>query len=141
MIVFKNDKEIRVLNKINFNKKMDLKNLKFQNLSLKNEKEFQQFIENLKDVYENYWKSNNEINTSIKLTLTVSIDNNDNLKISKFEEVLSNGDLIYDFYIFKINNKSNVYKIIFNGSPDHFLKIMKDKNYDFDIQDQIWVLK
>ena len=141
MIVFKNDKEIRVLNKINFNKKMDLKNLKFQNLSLKNEKEFQEFIENLKDVYENYWKSNNEINTSIKLTLTVSIDNNDNLKISKFEEVLSNGDLIYDFYIFKINNKSNVYKIIFNGSPDHFLKIMKDKNYDFDIQDQIWVLK
>ena len=91
MIVFKNDKEIRVLNKINFNKKMDLKNLKFQNLSLKNEKEFQEFIENLKDVYENYWKSNNEINTSIKLTLTVSIDNNDNLKISKFEEVLSNG--------------------------------------------------
>ena len=141
MIVFKNDKEIRVLNKINFNKKMDLKNSKFQNLSLKNEKEFQQFIENLKDVYENYWKSNNEINTSIKLTLTVSIDNNDNLKISKFEEVLSNGDLIYDFYIFKINNKSNVYKIIFNGSPDQFLKIMKDKNYDFDIQDQIWVLK
>ena len=47
MIVFKNDKEIRVLNKINFNKKMDLKNLKFQNLSLKNEKEFQEFIENL----------------------------------------------------------------------------------------------
>ena len=141
MIVFKNDKEIRVLNKINFNKKMDLKNLKFQNLSLKNEKEFQEFIENLKDVYENYWKSNNEINTSIKLTLTVSIDNNDNLKISKFEEALSNVDLIYDFYIFKINNKSNVYKIIFNGSPDHFLKIMKDKNYDFDIQDQIWVLK
>ena len=141
MIVFKNDKEIRVLNKINFNKKMDLKNLKFQNLSLKNEKEFQKFIENLKDVYENYWKSNNEINTSIKLTLTVSIDNNDNLKISKFEEALSNVDLIYDFYIFKINNKSNVYKIIFNGSPDHFLKIMKDKNYDFDIQDQIWVLK
>ena len=106
---------------------MDLKILKFQNLSLKNEKEFQEFIENLKDVYENYWKSNNEINTSIKLTLTVSIDNNDNLKISKFEEALSNGDLIYDFYIFKINNKSNVYKIIFNGSPDHFLKIMKDK--------------
>ncbi|MDC0863745.1 hypothetical protein OAP88_02725 [Candidatus Pelagibacter sp.] len=141
MIVFKNDKEIRVLNKINFNKKMDLKNLKFQNLSLKNEKEFQELIENLKKVYENYWKSNNEINTSIKLTLTVSIDNNDNLKISKFEEALSNVDLIYDFYIFKINNKSNVYKIIFNGSPDHFLKIMKDKNYDFDIQDQIWVLK
>ena len=141
MIVFKNNKEIRVLNRINFNKKMDLKNLKFQNLNLNNEKEFQELIENLKNVYENYWKSKNEINTSIKLTLTVSINNDDNSKISQFEEVLNNGDFIYDFYIFKINNKSNIYKIIFNGSPDYFLNIMKDKNYEFDIQDQIWVLK
>ena len=141
MIVFKNNKEIRILNRINFNKKMDLKNLKFQNLNLNNKKEFQELIENLKNVYENYWKSKNEINTSIKLTLTVSINNDDNSKISQFEEVLNNGDFIYDFYIFKINNKSNIYKIIFNGSPDYFLKIMKDKNYEFDIQDQIWVLK
>ena len=141
MIVFKNDNEIRVLNKISFNKKIDLKNLKFQNLTLKDEKEFQEFIESLKDVYENYWKSKNQINTSIKLTLTVSIDNDDSSKIAQFEETLNNMDLIYNFHIFKFNNKSNIYKIIFNGSPDFFLNIMKDKNYDFDIQDQIWVLK
>ena len=33
-------------------------------------------------------------------------------KISQFEEVLTNMDLIYDFYIFKFNNKINTYKII-----------------------------
>ena len=141
MIVFKNDKGIRVLNKINFNNKIDLKNLDFPNLSLKNEKEFQEFIEYSKDIYENYWKSKNEINTSIKLTLTISIDNDDNSKISQFEKILSNLDLIYDFYIFKFNNKNNIYKIIFNGSPDHFLNVMKNKNYEFDIQDRVWVLK
>ena len=32
-------------------------------------------------------------------------------------------------------------KIIFNGSPDYFLKIMKNKNYEFDIQNKIWVVK
>jgi homoserine dehydrogenase len=32
-------------------------------------------------------------------------------------------------------------KVIFNGSPDYFLKIMKNKNYEFDIQNQIWVVK
>jgi hypothetical protein len=48
MIVYKNDKGIRVLNKINFNNKIDLKNLDFPNISLKNEKEFQEFIEYLK---------------------------------------------------------------------------------------------
>jgi hypothetical protein len=141
MIVFKKDKGISVLNKINFNNKIDLKNLDFSNLSLENEKEFQEFIEYSKDIFEDYWKSKNEINTSIKLTLTISIDNDDNSIISQFEKVLSNLDLIYDFYIFKFNNKKNIYKIIFNGTPDHFLNVMKNKDYEFNIQDRVWVLK
>ena len=140
-IIFKNDKELRVLNKINFNKRMEFKNLKFQNLTLNNEKEFEEFIDNLKDVFENYWKSKNEINTSIKLPLTISVNNDNNLKISQFEEILRNVDLIYDFKIFKFNNKNNIYKIIFNGSPDYFLDIMKDKNYEFNTQNQIWSLE
>ena len=141
MIVYKNDKEIRVLNKINFNKKMDLKNLKFQNLTLKNQEEFKEFIKKLKNIYDNYWKSKNEINTSIKLDLTVSIDNSDSSKISQFEKIVSNIDLIYDFYIFKFNNKNNIYKIVFNGTPDNFLNIMRDKNYEFNTQNQLWILK
>ena len=141
MIIFKNNKEIRVLNKISFNEIVDLKNLKFQNLNLNNDKEINEFIENLKTLYEDYWKSKNEINTSVKLSLTILINNKDNSKISQFEEILTNVDLIYDFYIFKFNNKSNIYKVVFNGSPDYFLKIMKDKNYEFETQNQIWVLK
>ncbi len=141
MIVLKSNKEIRVLNKINFNKTTYLKNLKFQNLSLSNDIEIEEFSEKLKTIYENYWKSINEINTSVKLSLTISIDNYDNLKISQFEKVLSNIDLIYDFYILKFNNKKNIYKIVFNGSPDNFLKTMKGKNYEFDTQKKIWNLK
>ena len=141
MIVFKNDKEIRVLSKINFNEKMDIRNLKFQNFSLKNEKQLKKLMGNLKNIYENYWKSKNEINTSIKLALTISIDNNDNLKISQFEKILNNIDLIYDFYISKFDNKNNIYKLIFNGTPDHFISIMNKKNYTIDTQNQIWILK
>ena len=141
MIVFKNDKEIRVLSKINFNKKMDIRNLKFQNFNLKNEKQLEKLMKNLKNIYENYWKSKNEINTSIRLALTISIDNNDNLKISQFEKILNNIDLIYDFYISKFDNKNNIYKLIFNGTPDHFINIMNKKNYTIDTQNQIWILK
>ena len=141
MIVFKNDEEIRVLNKISFNKKIDLKNFKFQNLSLESKKEYEQFTKNLKNMYENYWKSKNEINNSIKLLLTISVDNDDNSKVNKFEKILTDIDLIYNYYIYKFNNKDNIYKIIFNGSPDNFLDIMKDKNYEFDTQNQIWILK
>ena len=141
MIVFKNNEEIRVLNKISFDEITDLKNIKFQKMILENDSEMKEFIDNLKALYENYWKSKNEINTSVKLSLTISIDNNDNSKISKFEKILKDVDLIYDFYIFKFNNNNNIYKIIFNGSPDNFLKIMNDNDYRFNTQNQIWVLK
>ena len=140
-IIFKNNEEIRVLNKINFNEKVDIKNLSFKNINLNDDKEIKKFIENLKTIFENYWKSKNEINTSVKLPLTVSINNNDNLKISQFELILSNVDLIYEYNIFKINNKNNIYKIIFNGSPDYFLKIMRDNNYEFNTQNKIWSVK
>ncbi len=140
-IIFKDNNDIKVLNKININQKEDLKNENFSNLNIDNYQEADKLIERLKELYENYWKNKNEINTSVKLLLTISISNTDNLEISKFEEILNNMDLIYDFYIYKFNNNDNFYKIIFNGSPDHFLKIMKDKKYEFDIQNQIWALK
>ena len=140
-IIFKNNREVRVLNKINIQDKIDIKNLSFKNIDFSNNIEIKTFIENLKSIFENYWKSKNEINTSVKLPLTISIDNYDYSKISKFELVLNNIDLIYDINIYKFNNKNNIYKIIFNGSPDYFLKIMKGKNYEFDTQSQIWHVK
>ncbi len=141
MIIFKNNNEIRVINKINFNMTMDLKNLKFKSLNFNSYNDIKEFIENFKTLYENYWKTKNEINTSVKLPLIVSVENKENSKISEFEKILTNIDLIYDFYILKFNNKNNIYKIIFNGSPDKFLKIMNKNNYEFDIQNQIWALR
>jgi hypothetical protein len=140
-IIFKENNTIKVLNKINFNQEEDLKNISFQNINIDNYKEADKLIESLKSVYENYWKNKNEINTSVKISLTVSIKNNNNLEISKFEKILNNADLVYNYSIYKFNNKDIFYKIIFNGSPDYFLKFMKNKNYEFDIQNQIWVVK
>ena len=140
-IIFKDNNGIKVLNKISINQKEDLKNISFLNLNINEYKEMDKLIGSLKEIYENYWKSKNEINTSVKLSLKISVSNSDNLKISKFEDVLNSTDLIYNFYIYKFNNKNNFYKIIFNGSPDQFLKTMKDKNYEFDIQNLIWVMK
>jgi hypothetical protein len=140
-IIFKENNTIKVFNKINFDQEEDIKNIIFQNLDIDNFKEAEKLVENLKTFYENYWKSKNEINTSVKISLSVSINNNDNSKIFKFEETLDNIDLVYNYDILKFNNKDNFYKIIFNGSPDNFLKIMKNKNYEFDIQNKIWSVK
>ena len=140
MIVFKNKNKIRVFNKIFFNKQNNLKNLNFNEINFNNEEEVNKFIDNLKLVYEDFWKSQNEINTSVKLSLSISINNSNNIKINKFEKILSDMDLIYNFYIYKFDNKNNFYKVIFNGTPDKFLEVMRNHNYNFEIKNKIWVL-
>ena len=49
-------------------------------------------------------------------------------------------DLIYNFHIYKFNNQNNFYKVIFNGTPDKFLEVMRNQDYDFEIKNKIWVL-
>ncbi len=140
MIVFKDKNTIRIFNKIFFNQKYNLKNLNFNTINFNNEEEMYKLIDNLKLVYEDFWKSQNQINTSVKLSLNISIDNTNNIKINKFEKILSEMDLIYNFYIYKFDNKNNFYKVIFNGTPDKFLEVMSYQSYDFEIKNKIWVL-
>ena len=85
-------------------------------------KEYRKNIKNLKIVYEDYWKNYNQINTSIKLALNIKINSKDNLKISNFEKTLSEKDLIYDYYISRFDKDYIYYQIIFNGTPNNFLK-------------------
>ena len=141
MIVFKNNQEIRVLNQIVFNKNQDLKNFKFKNINLENLEDLKKFIDKQKTVFEDYWKLKNIINTSIKLDLTISVDNSNIIKIDQFEETLSSIELVNKFNIFKFDNKKNIYKVIFNGTRDQFLNVMKDYDYFFEIKNKIWVLE
>ena len=141
MMVFKNNKEVRVLNQIVFNNTQNLKNFKFKNINLKNLGDLEKFIDKQKIVFEDYWKLKNIINTSIKLDLTISVDNSNIIKIDQFEETLSNIELVNNFNIFKFDNKKNIYKIIFNGTRDQFLDVMEDYDYFFEIKNKIWLLK
>ena len=95
----------------------------------------------MKNVYEDQWKKNNEINTSIKLPLTISIDSKNYKKIIKFEEVLKDIDLISDFYILKFDSQNIHYKIIYNGSPKIFLNNMNNRNFDLVTENNIWKIK
>ncbi|WP_440678459.1 DUF2066 domain-containing protein [Candidatus Pelagibacter sp. HIMB1611] len=141
MIVFKNNQELRVLNQIVFNNSQNLKNFKFKNINLENSEDLEKFIDQQKMVFEDYWKLKNIINTSIKLDLTISVDNSNIIKIDQFEATLSNIELVNKFNIFKFDNKKNIYKVIFNGTRDQFLDVMKDYDYFFEIKNKIWLLK
>jgi hypothetical protein len=140
-IIYRNKDEIKILSKINLNNSLKINNQKYSKINLANEKDFNMILENLKNLYEDEWKKNNEINTSIKLPLTISINSKNYKKIINLEEVLSSIDLISNFYILKFNNKSTQYKIIYNGSPKTFFKDMNDRNFDIVIKNNVWTVK
>ena len=140
-LIFKNGNIIRTLSRISIKNNLILKNQSFADKDINNEDHIKFIIENLKVIYEDYWKSTNQINTSIKLYLSIKVDTSNNSKISNFEDVLRETDLIYNFYISKFDSSFIYYQIIFNGTPDNFLKSMKEKNYNFNTQDKYWILK
>ena len=140
-LFFKNNDEVRILSRISINGNTILKNLSFSDIDIDNIENIKNIIKNLKTNYEDYWKNLNQINTSIKLPLKMKIKNFDNLKISNFEKVLNSTDLIYDFYITKFDKNFIYYQVIFNGTPNNFLKRMSKNDFYFDTQNKIWILK
>ena len=140
-LIFKDKEKLRVLSRITNKRDVLLKNQSFSNFNIEDTNQAQEIVDTLKLIYEDYWKKFNQINTSLKLNLDIKINNLDYLKISNFEEILNNNDLIYNYYISKFDKDFTEYKVIFNGTPNAFLKEMSDKNYNFNTQNRIWILK
>ena len=140
-IIYKDKNEIKILSKINLNNSLKINNQKYSKVNLDNEKDFLVILENLKTIYEDYWKKNNEINTSIKLPLTLSLNSKDYKKITKLETTLNSIDLISDFYILKFNNKEVRYRIIYNGSPKTFFNDISNRNFDLTLKNNVWTIK
>ena len=84
-IIYKNKNEVKILSKINLNNSLKINNQKYSKINLTNERHVK-ILDNLKIFYEDEWKKNNEINTSIKLPLTISIKSTDYKKIMYLEE-------------------------------------------------------
>ena len=140
-IFFKNTKEIKVLSKIKIKNEKVIKSTSFDNINFQNLDEVDNLIDELKIIYEDFWKENNLINTSIKLPILIQIDNKDYDLSSKFEETLNKVDLISSFSINSFNKDLIFYELIFNGTPKNFINIMEEQNFNFDTQNKIWILK
>tara|TARA_B100000902_G_C27290765_1_gene907022 strand:+ start:172 stop:1248 length:1077 start_codon:yes stop_codon:yes gene_type:complete len=141
LLIFKNKSNIRALSKIKIKDNIFLKNQLFENIDIENQEQTKILIKNLKLMYEDYWKNNNQVNTSIKLILNIKVNNLMYNKISQFEKILNETDLIYNFVISKFDNDFIYFKVIYNGTPSTFLKSMSDNNFNFDTQEKIWLLK
>ena len=140
-LIFRGKNELRILTKIYNDKNEIIKNDTFKNINIDNKTDLNFLIENLKNLFEDTWKKLNEINTSIKVPITIKIKNNDLKKTSNFELFLDEIDLVSNFSILKFNKEFIFYEVLFNGTVQNFINIMKNKKYDLNTQKKVWMIE
>ena len=141
LIINKEGSNIRTLSKINLNNSLKLENKNYSKVDILNNNDFSNIVKSLKQIYEDQWKKNNEINTSIKLPITISINSKKTKKIIELERALDSIDLVSDFNILNFNSESIQYKITYNGTPNIFLNDMKKNNLELEMKNNIWTIK
>ncbi len=141
VIIYKNFNELKILSKIQINNYTKIENQTFEKFNINDEQSLNSTLSVLKNIYENYWKDINKINTSIKLPLTVSLDSTEYKKILNFENTLDELDLVFSYEISKFDNKVIHYKLIYNGRPNKFINDLEVKGFKIDTQNQNWKIK
>jgi len=140
-LVFKGNSEIRILTKIYNDKNEIIKNDTFKNINIDNEKDLNFLIENLKNLFEDTWKKLNEINTSIKVPITIKIKSADLKKSNSFELFLDGIDMVSDYSIQKFDKEFIFYEVLFNGTVQNFINIMKNNKYNLNTQKKVWMIE
>jgi len=141
LIIYKEGSSIRTLSKINLNNTLKIQNKNYPKIDILNNNDFSNIVKSLKQLYEDQWKKNNEINTSIKLPITISINSKKTKKIIELEKALDSIDLVSSFNILNFNSESIQYKITYNGTPNIFLNDMKKKSLELEMKNNMWTIK
>ena len=80
-------------------------------------------------------------NSSIKLTASLSLDNKNYTLVNKLEKKLSDLDIVANYYIDKFSGKKIIFKVIYNSTPDIFIKEITSAGFNVDHSSPVWLLK
>ena len=141
VIYFESKNNLRVLSKMFYEGKVKISNQSYKKKDILNNSQLLSIIEKTKIFFEDIWKQNNQINTSIKLPINISINSKRVKQIQSFENYLAQLDLVSNFYVTSFDNNNTIYKIIFNGNPNQFLNLMREKDIDIDIDKEVWKVR
>ena len=138
IIFFKNKSNLKILSKVNLNNNFLISNTVFTDVNYDEQKSLENVIKILKTNYENQWKKINQINTSIRLPLTLSLNSKNYELIIKFEKHLAKLDLVSNYYIDNFSSEITIYKIIYNSTPDKFIQEIENEGLKLDTSYKIW---
>ena len=138
LIFLKNEDNLKLFSKIKFENKNMLVSKNYNNIDINNKPLIKNIILEIKNLYEDKWKSLNKLNTTIELPIRLSIDSKNFELSKKLENTLLNLDFVSDFKIEKFDNNEIIYKIIFNSTPQKFLENITMSDLKIDTSKSVW---
>ncbi len=141
MIIFKNKNNIKFYSKINFDDKFEILSKNFKDKNIDNQTDLNSMIINIKNEYEDNWKSINKMSLSTSVPIRLSLESNNTEKSLKLENALSNLDFVNSYNIEKFGSKMIIYKVYYSSSPKRFLKDILSYDINIDTSSSNWKIK
>ena len=141
MIVFKRKNDIKFYSKINFDDKFVVSNENFTNKNIQDQSDLESMILNIKNKYEDNWKSVNKMNPSASVPIRLSLKSANIKKSLKLENALANLDYVDSFKIDKFDSNKIIYKIYYSSNPKRFLKDISLYDINVDTTSTNWKIK
>ena len=141
MIIFKRKNNIKFYSKINFEDKFEILSKNFIDKNIEIPKNLNSIILEIKNKYEDNWKSINKMSPSTSVPIRVSVESNNTEKSLKLENALDNLDFVNNYIIEKFDNKKIVYKVYYSSNPKRFIKDILYYDINIDTTSTNWKMK
>ena len=141
MIIFKRKNNIKFYSKINFDDKFEILSKNFIDKNIDNETDLNSMILNIKNKYEDNWKSINKMNSSTSVTIRLSVNSNNTKKSLKLEKALDNLDFVIRYNVEKFDSNVITYKVYYSSNPKRFLKDILSYDINIDTSSTNWKIK
>jgi hypothetical protein len=140
-LIYLENRKLNFFSKIKFHEYKKNSNLIFYKVDIKDADSIANVIKKVKVHLNDIWKDFNEINTSIKLSINLILNNSNTDKISKFENTLTKIDDINSFSIKKFDLNKTVYEIIYNTNPNKLIKQFSIYGFEIVNSEGLWVIQ
>ena len=141
MIIFKNENNIKFYSKITFEDKSAIFSKNFNNINIEDQSDLKSIILNIKNIYEDYWKTINKMNPSTSVPIRLAVTSSDIKQSLKLENVLTRLDFVNTVKIEKFDSNEIIYKIYYSNSPKRFLKDISFYDINIDTTSTNWKIK
>ena len=98
-------------------------------------------ILNVKNTYEDIWKSINKMNPSSSVPIQLFVESKNINKSLKLEKALANLDFVNNYKIEKFDSNEIIYKVNYASSPKRFLKEILSYDIYIDTTSANWKIK